>query len=82
LTETGRVPGRRSAGRDARANRKLIKFWEGPRELYNLRDDLAEETNFAEEMPGMVAELEALLDQRLKSQVTKLPRPNPDYAGN
>ena len=61
---------------------KLIKFWEGPRELYNLRDDLAEETNFAEEMPGMVAELESLLDQRLMSQEAKLPRPNPDYAGN
>jgi arylsulfatase A len=61
---------------------KLIKFWEGPRELYNLKNDLGEESNLAEEMPDKVAALEALLDQRLKSQEASLPRPNPDYAGN
>jgi arylsulfatase A len=61
---------------------KLIKFWEGPRELYNLKNDLAEETDLSETMPDKVKALEALLDQRLKSQEASLPRPNPDYAGN
>ena len=61
---------------------KLIKFWEGPRELYNLKNDLAEETDLSETMPDKVAALEALLDQRLKSQEASLPRPNPDYTGN
>jgi arylsulfatase A len=61
---------------------KLIKFWDGPRELYNLRYDLEEETNLADQLPGMVAHLEALLDQRLESQEARLPRPNPDFAGS
>jgi arylsulfatase A-like enzyme len=61
---------------------KLIRFWEGQRELFNLRADLAEETNLAEALPGKVVELDAILAQRLKLQQAKLPRPNPNYVGN
>lgn len=76
----GRNPGEYSIIRQG--DWKLIKFWEGPRELYNLKNDLAEEKDLSETMPDKVAALEALLDQRLKSQEASLPRPNPDYAEN
>jgi len=58
---------------------KLIKFWEGIHELYNLEDDLGESKNLAAEMPEKVADLEARLVARLKETEAKLPRENPDY---
>jgi arylsulfatase A-like enzyme len=58
---------------------KLIKFWTGSYELYNLADDLGEQKNLAPAMPEKVGELDALLMKRLRADQAKLPRKNPDY---
>lgn len=58
---------------------KLIKFWAGNNELYNLADDLGEQNNLAKKNPEKAAALDALLVKRLKATEAKLPRPNPDY---
>ncbi len=55
---------------------KLIKFWEGQMELYDLRSDLGETQNLADELPGRVQELDTLLLQRLMADNARLPRPN------
>ncbi len=57
---------------------KLIKFWEGGEELYNLKDDISETVNLAETHPGKRIELEKKLDNWLKETGAKLPRPNPE----
>ena len=62
-------------------NWKLIKFWAGDDELYDLEKDLGESNNLAASMPPKVAELDALLLKNLKAQEARLPRENPDYAG-
>ena len=59
---------------------KLIKFWEGSHELYNLEDDLGEENNLASSMPEKVQQLEKLLLERLGETEARLPRDNPDWA--
>ena len=58
---------------------KLIKFWTGPFELYNLSDDIGEAKNLAKEMPEKVKELDILLLSRLKADGAKLPKRNPNY---
>jgi arylsulfatase A len=58
---------------------KLIKFWEGTRELYDLKNDLSEKENLSAKMPEKVAELETKLLHALKQQNARLPRPNPNY---
>jgi arylsulfatase A-like enzyme len=58
---------------------KLIKFWEGSSELYNLATDLGEQKNLATENPEKAMELEALLMKRLSADQARLPRNNPDY---
>jgi arylsulfatase A-like enzyme len=55
---------------------KLIHFYEGPMELFNLKDDLGEKNNLASEMPGKVKELNARLLAHLKSIGAKMPKPN------
>ena len=62
-------------------NHKLIKFWGGPFELYDLKEDLGEARNLAAAMPKRVSELDTLLLKRLKETGARLPRENPDYAG-
>ncbi|MCP5559163.1 MAG: sulfatase [Verrucomicrobiaceae bacterium] len=60
---------------------KLIR-WFGPgvpRELYNLRDDIGETTNLAEQMPDKVAELDALIDGFQADTGARFPIPNPAY---
>ncbi len=64
-----------------RGNWKLIKFWEGTHELFDLEKDLGETTNLASRMPDKVKELETALLERLEADGAKLPKPNPDYAG-
>ena len=61
-------------------NHKLIKFWGGPFELYDLNEDLGEAKNLAADMSKRVSELDTLLLERLKETGAKLPRENPDYA--
>ena len=62
-------------------NHKLIKFWGGPFELYDLKEDLGEARNLAATMPKRVSELDTLLLKRLKETGARLPRENPDYSG-
>ena len=58
---------------------KLIKFWEGIYELYDLKNDLGEANNLAESKPGLVKKLESELIVRLKADGAKLPRKNPEF---
>ncbi len=62
-----------------RGDLKLIKFWEGIHELYDLSSDLGESKNLAGSMPDEVRELDRLLVERLKAIDAWLPKPNPDY---
>lgn len=62
-----------------RGDWKLIKFYEGQRELFHLGDDLGESQNLAEAHPELVASLEADLMKELESMGAKLPRINLDF---
>ena len=57
---------------------KLIHFYEGRMELYNLTDDLGEKKNLASAMPAKVKELDARLFTHLTAIGAKIPKPNPD----
>ena len=58
---------------------KLIKWYEGPKALFNLAKDLGEKKNLAETMPHKVKELERELMNHLHSIGAKIPvtKPNP-----
>jgi uncharacterized sulfatase len=59
---------------------KLIEFYEdGALELYNLAEDIGEQHNLAEKMPGKAAELRAKLDHWRKATNAQMPTPNPGY---
>ena len=59
---------------------KLIKRYEGkPFELFYVKEDLSEEDELSELMPGKVKELDADLSTWIKDTGAKLPRKNPDY---
>jgi arylsulfatase A-like enzyme len=59
---------------------KLIHFFEDDRfELYNLREDIREDHNLAEEMPAMVKKLKTRLAGWRQRVEAKIPQPNPDY---
>ena len=58
---------------------KLIKFWDGSSELFDLSKDLGEKNNLAAKMPEKVKDLDALLVKRLKASGAKLPRKNPEF---
>ena len=61
---------------------KLIEFFEDGRlELYNLRDDIGEERNLAEQMPQIRDRLHALLREWREKVEAKIPQPNPDWQG-
>jgi arylsulfatase A-like enzyme len=65
---------------------KLIRFFhDGPNfahryELYNLKTDVSETTNLADDMPDRVKELDALIEGFLKQSGAVLPKPNPAYS--
>ncbi|MHC4983419.1 MAG: sulfatase [Planctomycetota bacterium] len=60
---------------------KLIEFFEDNRvELYNLRQDVSEDHNLAQERPDVARELRTMLHDWLKAVDAKIPQPNPDYA--
>ncbi len=60
---------------------KLIEFFEDGRlELYNVRDDVSEAHNLAEQEPALTAELHARLVAWRESIEAKIPQPNPDWA--
>ncbi|MEN6479321.1 MAG: sulfatase [Anaerolineales bacterium] len=59
---------------------KLIEFLEDGRlELYNLREDIAEEQNRAAELPRLTARLQQMLADWRVSVEAEMPLPNPDY---
>jgi len=58
---------------------KLIKWYEGGSELYNLKEDLSEKTDLSGKMPGRAAALEKQLMAELTRVGAKIPRANPDY---
>jgi len=62
-----------------KGNHKLIKFWEGIYELYDLENDLQESQNLAAEKPELVANLEKELLKKLIDDNAKLPKENPGY---
>ncbi|MEC9094130.1 MAG: sulfatase [Planctomycetota bacterium] len=57
---------------------KLIKWYEGPRALFNLEMDLGEKNNLAEAQPGKVKALEQELMAHLKAIGAKIPVPKSD----
>lgn len=60
---------------------KLIKWWEGGHELYDLKNDISEENDLAPDSPETVKNLDGHLIQLLEKSDAKFPRPNPDYEG-
>jgi len=58
---------------------KLIKYWVGTYELFDLKTDLSEENDLSGKLPDKVKELDAMLLKSLKEQDAKLPKPNPDF---
>jgi uncharacterized sulfatase len=60
-------------------NWKLIEFYEGGVELYDLEKDPGERTNLAAQESARVAALSASLKAWLKTVNARMPLPNPDY---
>ena len=53
---------------------KLIRYYEGIRELYNLKNDLAETKDLAQDLPDKVRALDAQLTHHLQAVGAKVPR--------
>jgi arylsulfatase A-like enzyme len=62
-----------------RGDWKLIRFYEGDSELYNLKDDISESNNQFNAQPELVKELGTLLDKFLADTGALLPKPNPNF---
>jgi arylsulfatase A-like enzyme len=58
---------------------KLIKYWHGKQELFQLDDDPTESNDLASVLPDLVLEMDQRLVEKLKVDGAKLPRPNPKY---
>jgi len=59
---------------------KLIEFFEDGRlELYDLREDIGENRNLAEEKPGLTARLKGMLEEWRVRVEARIPEPNPEY---
>lgn len=58
---------------------KLIRWYNGGHELYDLGKDLSEKNDLAPSMPEKVKELDAMLTAELKRVGAKLPKPNPNF---
>ena len=58
---------------------KLIKYWHGKQELFQLNDDPTESNDLAAVFPDRVLQMDQRLVEKLKSDGAKLPRPNPNY---
>ena len=59
---------------------KLIEFLEDNHvELYNLKEDLAEQNDLAAKMPDKAKELRGMLERWRKEADVQMPRPNPKY---
>jgi arylsulfatase A-like enzyme len=59
---------------------KLIEFYEDQRvELYNLKDDIGEKNNLAEQLPEKTAEMQKMLHDWRNLVNAHMPEPNPNY---
>ena len=61
---------------------KLIRWYEGGHELYNLASDLSETNDLAAEKPDVVRKLDTMLSAELTRTGARIPRANPSYVGN
>ncbi|NQU24264.1 MAG: sulfatase [Candidatus Nealsonbacteria bacterium] len=70
----------RPAGAIRAGDLKLIEFFDGtPLELYNLKDDIAETTNLAEQEPAEARRLQKQLAVWRATVGARMPTPNPKY---
>jgi uncharacterized sulfatase len=70
----------RPAGAIRAGNFKLLEFFDdGSLELYDLSDDIGEETNLAAEMPDRARQLQQQLAAWRKTVGARMPQPNPKY---
>ncbi len=61
-------------------NYKLIEFFEDSHlELYDLREDVGETHNLADEMPELARKMQQMLAQWRQRVEAKIPEANPDY---
>jgi len=69
------------AGAVRQGNWKLIEYFEdGTLELYNLKEDIAEQNNLAQEIPEKTAQLHVLLENWRRSVEAAVPTElNPEY---
>jgi arylsulfatase A-like enzyme len=59
---------------------KLIRYYEdGREELYQLSEDIGEQSDVANSNPGKVSELSQKLDKWLKETAAKIPAPDPRF---
>ena len=59
---------------------KLIEFFEkGSVELYHLREDIGEDNNLAEALPGLAQKLKQMLAEWQRAVEAKIPQPNPEW---
>jgi arylsulfatase A-like enzyme len=58
---------------------KLIKWYEGPTALFNLKDDLGEKNDLSAKMPEKLATLDKKLMAHLRATTDRIPMPNPNF---
>lgn len=72
--------GSRPAGAVRTGDYKLVENFEtGELELYNIKEDIAEEKNLSNEQPKKTAEMAQLLKNWRERIGANMPVPNPDY---
>ena len=70
----------RPAGAMRMGDWKLIEFFDGsPLELYNLREDLGETTNRAQQQTDLARKMQADLAKWREAVGARMPTPNPKY---
>jgi arylsulfatase A len=63
-----------------RGKYKLIEYYEdGALELYDLEEDIGEQSNLADQTPKRAADLQKRLSEWRESVNAQMPTPNPDY---
>jgi len=58
---------------------KLIEFFEGRVELYNLKEDIGEKNDLSKKMPERAEKMKKRLDEWLEETGARMPVPNPNY---
>lgn len=76
----GYVKGSPPVGVVRKGDYKLLEFFEDDHlELYNIRDDIGEQTNLAGQKPEKTREMHDLIVRWRKNVGAPMPRPNPRY---